>query len=195
MGWLAAAAVIAAALTVAARGSSSPGGAASAPAGAASGAASSSALRTAAIGGAAVLTNAQGFTLYSFAPDTATVSKCTGGCAQIWPPVTGPATAGPGVPGTLGTIARSDGATQATYNGHPLYTYAGDTRPGQASGNGINASGGIWHEVTTSGTAAPASSPGRRLWVLTTPAPAHVGGPVPPPLGQERQRQAIGGWE
>lgn len=161
MSWPASAAVMAAALTVAACGTSSPGAAASAPPGAASGAAvSGSALKTATISGAAVLTNAQGFTLYWFAPDTATTSKCNGSCARLWPPVTGPATAGPGVPGTLSTIARSDGATQAAYDGHPPYTYAGDTHPGQANGNGINASGGVWHEVTASGAAAPASSPG-----------------------------------
>ena len=149
MRWLAPAAVIAAALAVAACGSSSPGEAASAPPGAASGAAvSGSALKTATISGAAVLTNAQGFTLYWFAPDTATASQCNGSCVQIWPPVKGPATAGPGVPGTLATIARSDGATQATYNGHPLYTYAGDTRPGQANGNNLDLNDGLWHEVT-----------------------------------------------
>jgi predicted lipoprotein with Yx(FWY)xxD motif len=161
MSWLAPAVVIAAALAVAACGSSSPGGAASAPQGAASGVASSgSALKSTTINGAAVVTNAQGFTLYSFAPDTATTSQCNGSCAQVWPPVSGPATASAGVPGTLGTIARSNGVTQATYNGHPLYTYVGDTHPGQANGNGINASGGVWHEVTASGAVAPASSPG-----------------------------------
>jgi predicted lipoprotein with Yx(FWY)xxD motif len=93
------------------------------------------------------VTDARGFTLYSFAPDTATTSKCAGSCAQIWPPVKGPVTAGQGVPGKLGTIARSDGATQATYDGHPLYTYAGDTHPGQANGNNLNLNGGLWHEV------------------------------------------------
>ena len=149
MSFLASAAVIAAALTVAACGSSSPSTAASAPPGAASGAAvSGSALKTTTISGAAVLTNAQGFTLYWFAPDTATTSKCNGSCAQFWPPVNGPATAGPGVPGTLSTIARSDDTTQATYDGHPLYTYVGDTRPGQANGNNLNLNGGLWHEVT-----------------------------------------------
>ena len=53
---------------------------------------------------------------------------------------------------------RSDGSAQATYNGHPLYTYIGDTSPGQAKGNGLNLSGGVWHEVTASGAAAPAGS-------------------------------------
>jgi predicted lipoprotein with Yx(FWY)xxD motif len=121
---------------------------------------SSGALKSATIGTVTVVTNAQGFTLYSFAPDTATASKCTGACAQIWPPATGPATAGPGVTGTLGTITRTDGAKQATYNGHPLYTYTADTAPGQANGNGLNVNGGVWTEVTASGQAAPAGNPG-----------------------------------
>ena len=118
-------------------------------------------VKTAQIGGATVLTSSKGFTLYSFAPDTPTTSKCNGTCAQNWPPVKGPATAS-GVTGTFGTIKRSDGSVQATFDGHPLYTFAGDTSPGQANGNGLNAAGGVWHEITTSGTAAPvsASSPG-----------------------------------
>jgi predicted lipoprotein with Yx(FWY)xxD motif len=73
--------------------------------------------------------------------------------------VKGPATAGSGVTGPLGRITRPDGTTQATYDGHPLYTYAGDTAPGQAKGNGLNVSGGVWHEVTVSGAAQSASSP------------------------------------
>ena len=63
----------------------------------------------------------------------------------------GPATAGPGVTGTLTTITRSDGSMQAAYDGHPLYTHVGDTAPGQANRNGLNLSGGVWHEVTPSG--------------------------------------------
>ena len=110
--------------------------------------AAAASLKTTEIGGATVLTNAEGFTLYSFAPDTATTSACNGSCAAYWPPVTGTPAAGPGVTGRLGTIARSDGATQATYNGHPLYTYIGDSRPGQASGNNLDLNGGLWHEVT-----------------------------------------------
>jgi predicted lipoprotein with Yx(FWY)xxD motif len=64
------------------------------------------------------------------------------------------------VTGTLATITRSDGTVQATWNGHPLYTYISDTAPGQAKGNGLNLSGGVWHEVTISGTAASSSGGG-----------------------------------
>ena len=143
---------------------SSPGAGSATPssasASASAAAGSGAALKTATINGVSVVTNAQGFTLYSFAPDTATASKCAGACAQIWPPVTGSPAAGQGVTGTLGTITRSDGSKQATYNGHPLYTYTADTAPGQAKGNGINVNGGVWHEVTASGQAAPAGTSG-----------------------------------
>jgi predicted lipoprotein with Yx(FWY)xxD motif len=120
-------------------------------------AATAGSLKTATIGGATVLTNAKGFTLYSFAPDTPTKSNCNGACAQFWPPVKGPATAS-GVTGTFGTIKRSDGSVQATFDGHPLYTFAADTAPGQAKGNGLNEEGGVWHEAVTSGTAPAGSS-------------------------------------
>jgi predicted lipoprotein with Yx(FWY)xxD motif len=109
------------------------------------------------INGTAVVTNSAGMTLYWFAPDTPTASKCTGSCATFWPPVTGPVTAGSGVTGTLGTITRSDGTKQATYDGHPLYTYVGDKAAGQAKGNGLNLSGGLWYEMTVSG-AKPAAA-------------------------------------
>jgi predicted lipoprotein with Yx(FWY)xxD motif len=140
--------------------SSTPASSAAAAAAASSAPASSSgsALMARTIGGSRVLTNASGFTLYWFAPDTSVMSKCTGSCATYWPPVTGPATAGSGVTGQLGVITRTGGGTQATYDGHPLYTYAGDTAPGQNNGNHLNASGGLWYEVTVSGT-APAASP------------------------------------
>ena len=108
-------------------------------------------LKTTHIGGVTVLTNAKGRTLYWFAPDTATRSACYGTCAAYWPPVRGAATAGPGVTGRLGTITRSDGSVQATYDGHPLYTYVGDTAAGQANGNRLNLNGGLWYEVTPSG--------------------------------------------
>ena len=108
-------------------------------------------LKTTTIGGATVLTNAQGRTLYWFAPDTPTTSKCYGSCAQYWPPVTGAAAEGSGIAGKFGTIKRTDGSTQITYNNHPLYTYIADTGPGQAHGNNINLNGGVWHEITVSG--------------------------------------------
>jgi len=117
---------------------------------------SAAAISVRTIGGEQVLTNAQGLTLYWFAPDTSTTSKCTGSCATYWPPVKGPATAGSGVTGTLSTITRSDGTTQASYDGHPLYTYAADGGPGQNKGNGLNVSGGLWYEMTVSG-ATPAA--------------------------------------
>jgi predicted lipoprotein with Yx(FWY)xxD motif len=120
-------------------------------------AATAGSLKTAKIGGATVLTSSKGFTLYSFAPDTPTKSNCNGTCAQNWPPVKGPATAAK-VNGTFGTIKRSDGSAQATFDGHPLYTFVGDTAPGQNKGNGLNAAGGLWHEITTSGTAPAGSS-------------------------------------
>jgi predicted lipoprotein with Yx(FWY)xxD motif len=104
-----------------------------------------------------VLASGTGFTLYSFAPDTPTTSKCNGTCAANWPPVKGPVSAA-GVTGTFSTIKRSDGSVQATFDGHPLYTFTGDSAPGQANGNGLNAAGGVWHEITTSGTAPAAGT-------------------------------------
>ena len=113
--------------------------------------ASGQVLKTIQIKGVTVLTNSKGMTLYWFAPDTPTKSACYGSCAAYWPPVYGAQKAGPGVTGTLGTIRRSDGTIQATYDGHPLYTYIADNAPGQATGNNINLNGGLWHEVLASG--------------------------------------------
>ena len=113
-------------------------------------AATGTALKTTTIGGTTVLTNAKGFTLYSFAPDTPASSKCYGSCAVYWPPVTGTTAAGQGLPGKVTTITRTDGSHQLTYNGHPLYTYIGDAAPGQARGNNLNLNGGLWHEVPAS---------------------------------------------
>ncbi|HEX4290197.1 MAG TPA: hypothetical protein VH021_14855 [Trebonia sp.] len=107
-------------------------------------------LKSTTIGGTQVLANAKGFTLYWFVPDTATSSKCYGSCAVYWPPVTGTAAAGAGLPGTTAVIARTDGSKQLTYDGHPLYTYIADTAAGQANGNNINLNGGVWHVVPVS---------------------------------------------
>jgi predicted lipoprotein with Yx(FWY)xxD motif len=150
----AASAVLAACSSSATSSASGSGGGTS---GSSPAAATAGSLKTATIGGATVLTSSKGFTLYSFAPDTSTKSNCNGTCAQNWPPVTGPVTAA-GVTGTFGTIKRSDGSVQATFDGHPLYTFVGDTAPGQNKGNGLNVAGGLWHEITTSGSAGSSSS-------------------------------------
>ena len=105
------------------------------------------------IGGIEVLTNASGLTLYSFAPDTPSRSACYGSCAAYWPPVPGNVSAGPGVTGTIGSIKRTGGSTQATYDGHPLYTYIGDSAPGQDSGNNLNLNGGLWRTVPVAAAA------------------------------------------
>ncbi len=119
--------------------------------------ASAASLRVVKIGSVSILADGQGFTVYWFTADTTTRSECNGLCNAYWPPVQGPLTAGPCPAGRLGTIKRSDGGTQATYDGHPLYTYVGDSAPGQARGGEPNISGGPWHEITYPAT------PGRCL--------------------------------
>ena len=159
--------VAALALTVSAcgsSGSSSSGTAANTPAAggnsSSAASASGSTVTEKTIGSQQVVVDSNGMTLYWFAIDTPTKSNCSGQCATFWPPVKGPLTAGSGVTGTLGTITRSDGTTQATYDGHPLYTYVGDKSPGQATGNGKNLSGGLWWEMTVSGSTPPATAGG-----------------------------------
>ena len=104
-------------------------------------------LQTRTIGDVTVLTDDEGYTLYWFGPDSATKSACLGSCARSWLPVTGPATWGSDVTGTIGAIVRPGGALQATYDGHPLYTYIGDNAPGQARGNKLDLNGGYWYLV------------------------------------------------
>jgi predicted lipoprotein with Yx(FWY)xxD motif len=109
--------------------------------------------------GKKVLTNAQGMAVYWFAVDTSSKSNCSSSCLKFWPIVPGPATAGSGVTGTLGVIT-TNGVKQATYEGHPLYTYVGDTAPGQVKGNALNVSGGLWWVMTPTGAKVAASSAG-----------------------------------
>lgn len=116
--------------------------------------AGSVAIKTMSASKGTVLTTADGLTVYWFAKDTMSESNCNSSCATYWPPVLGKAVAATGtsLPHGFGTIKRADGQTQATYDGHPLYTYTGDTAPGQLNGNGLSASGGLWWAVTPSGT-------------------------------------------
>ena len=168
IGWLAGPATAAAIVMLAACGSSGGGGTnTSAPAGGSGSSSSAPAASSSVIvkikktGAGPVLTNAAGFTLYTFQADKGSTSTCYGACAQFWPPVIGTAqmAAGQNISGHFGTTTRTDGKIQVTYNGHPLYTYAGDTQPGQTSGNGINQSGGIWNVITTAAVAGAGSSP------------------------------------
>lgn len=108
-------------------------------------------IKVAHIHGTSVLTNKHGYTLYWFAPDSATSSHCYSTCAAYWPPVIGTASPSTAVPGAFGTLKRTSGAEQVTYNGHPLYTYVGDSAPGQATGNRIRLNGGWWYEMKASG--------------------------------------------
>ena len=87
-----------------------------------------------------ILVDSQGRTLYLFEKDSGTKSACSGGCATAWPPLraSGKPTAGGGAKASLlGTTPRSDGQPQVTYNGHPLYTYAADKKPGEANDPGL----------------------------------------------------------
>ena len=154
--WLAPAGLAAAALVVAACGSSTSSGGSGGSGNSSAAGTAKTTLEAKKVGGATLLTNSKGHTVYWFVPDTSTQSKCNGACAHYWPPVPGPASAMSGVKGTLTVITRSDGSKQAAWNGHPLYTYIGDTAAGQAKGNGLNLSGGVWHDITLSGSSAAA---------------------------------------
>jgi predicted lipoprotein with Yx(FWY)xxD motif len=101
-----------------------------------------------------ILLDAKGRTLYVFDKDTSSKSMCTGSCATQWPPstVTTKPKAGKGVKSAmLSTSTRSDNKKQVTYNGHPLYTFAGDQKPGDTSGQGVNAFGAKWYVIGTNG--------------------------------------------
>jgi predicted lipoprotein with Yx(FWY)xxD motif len=103
-----------------------------------------------------ILVDGKGRTLYLFEADKGTTSACDGACADAWPPLTtsGRPKAGPGVTAEkLGTAKRSDGTTGVTYNGHPLYTFAGDSGPGQVSGQGSDGFGAEWYVLSAAGNA------------------------------------------
>lgn len=105
--------------------------------------------------GGPVLATGKGYALYDFAPDTPTHSACvTSICVEVWPPliVTASPTVGKGLQESLaGTVRRPDGQLQATYGGHPLYTWKGDTKPGMITGQALLNAGGYWYVVSPSG--------------------------------------------
>jgi predicted lipoprotein with Yx(FWY)xxD motif len=107
---------------------------------------------TATVNGASktILTNGQGLTLYYRTSDVPPATVCSGGCAGAWPPLvvsgSGTPTSATSLPGKLTIIADANG-NQVEYNGHPLYTYSGDTASGQTNGEGV---AGVWHVCTPS---------------------------------------------
>jgi predicted lipoprotein with Yx(FWY)xxD motif len=154
-----AAAIPLAALVVAGCGSSSSGNskssASTAPPKTTNGAPATVGVATTGLG--KTLVDAQGRTLYLFKKDSGTTSACTGACAGAWPPVraNGKPTAGSGATASLlGTTARSDGAAQVTYNGHPLYLFVMDKKPGDTNGQGVTAFGATWFALSPAGNQA-----------------------------------------
>jgi len=118
-----------------------------------SGAAATVSLRKLNVGNA--LVDSQGRTLYLFEADKGPMSTCNGACASLWPPdmTSGKPKAGPGVDAAkLGTTKRSDGTLEVTYNGHPLYRYAPDTKAGEDAGQGLNQFGAKWYVLAASGS-------------------------------------------
>lgn len=137
--------------------SSSPAGGsnpASTAAGASAGGSGSTVISTASSSGATFLTDG-GRAVYLWVKDSGGKSACSGACAGAWPPVTaaGTVTASGGANASdLATITRSDGTKQVTYNGHPLYFYAGDSGPGVVTGQGSDSFGAKWWLVSPSGS-------------------------------------------
>jgi predicted lipoprotein with Yx(FWY)xxD motif len=161
--FLASAAVIPlAALAVAACGGSGGGAATAATPKTSTGAAATVGVANTGIG--SILVNAKGRTLYLFKADSGGKSVCTGACATAWPPLlaTGKPTAGTGLTASkLATIRRAGGSRQVTYNGHPLYLFVQDTKPGQTNGQGSTAFGAAWFVLSPAGnqiTSQPSSS-------------------------------------
>jgi predicted lipoprotein with Yx(FWY)xxD motif len=104
-----------------------------------------------------IIVDSHGLTLYDFHRDEGAKSACYGACASVWPPLKTsgtPQTTGGVEASKLGTAKRTDGTTQVTYGGRPLYTYAGDRKPGDAKGNGITSFGGSWHALHPNGKEA-----------------------------------------
>jgi predicted lipoprotein with Yx(FWY)xxD motif len=105
-----------------------------------------------------ILVDGDGRTLYAFTKDKGDQSACSGECASNWPPLTGTATAGTGVQaGLLSTAMQANGDSQVTYDGRPLYYFAGDAKPGDTNGQGV---GNVWFAVTADGELVKAKAAG-----------------------------------
>jgi predicted lipoprotein with Yx(FWY)xxD motif len=119
------------------------------------GSGSAAVVGTAALGPGTVLVDGAGRALYLFDADPRGSSACTGGCAQVWPPLLTqdptPSSTDQARSALLGTVQRGDGTEQVTYNGHPLYHYVGDTGAGTTRGQGLQQFGGGWYVLTPAG--------------------------------------------
>ena len=104
-----------------------------------------------------ILVDRRGETLYLFAKDGGGVSACSGACAKAWPPYSAKGAAlhvGSGLKASLlKSVTRADGTKQLTYNGHPLYTFSGDSKAGDITGQGSDAFGAHWYVVSPKGAA------------------------------------------
>jgi predicted lipoprotein with Yx(FWY)xxD motif len=101
-----------------------------------------------------VIVNAEGMTMYDFHKDKGTTSACYGGCAEAWPPLLTkgmPTASGGAEASLLGVTKRKDGTEQVTYNGHPLYGFVEDQKPGETNGNDVDAFGAQWYALMPSG--------------------------------------------
>ena len=117
-----------------------------------------------------ILADGSGQTIYVFTKDSGTTSACTGGCASAWPPVvaSGTPTSGDGLAASdLGAVTRDDGTRQVTFSGHPVYTYGGDSGPGEFSGQG---SGGSWFVIGADGAAITSATGASAAATTTTVA-------------------------
>jgi len=112
-----------------------------------------------------LLVDSHGSALYTNDQDKAGNAMCSGGCVQVWPPLAAPAsgkpTAGDGVSGKLGTVKRTDGTSQVTLDGKPLYRFAEDSQKGKATGDNANDSFGgqsfTWHAEGSSNSGGSSS--------------------------------------
>ena len=102
-----------------------------------------------------ILVNSKGLTLYLFEKDKKNKSACSGACLDVWPflKISGKPTAGPGVNAKLLGTIKVSGGNEVTYNGHPLYTFTSDTKPGAITGEGNPTFGAAWYLVSPAGNA------------------------------------------
>jgi predicted lipoprotein with Yx(FWY)xxD motif len=146
------------------------------------------------------LTTSSGQAVYLWVKDGKNMSACTGACAGAWPPVTATGTvtaAGSAKASELGTITRSDGTKQVTYDGHPLYTFSGDSGPGTATGQGSDGFGAKWWLVSPSGSDVTASVSSFTASSTSggAAAPAAPAAPAPSsPAATPASSSAAGGW-